>query len=312
MAVKGFGINADAGRLDGNLEVLGHDLEYFQRVGFDYVEMPVHGVGAVLNGRLVPEQVKKIQSLLKRFPFRYTVHAPNPLNLMNFDEEKLHRELFKSSIEFAHAIGAEILVYHCGRYIAEEEFLLPHRRHVIEYEQQELMKRAEVELLREMADFAGERGVIICMENARPYLDGGFYCYGERLDLLVEQVRAINRKNVGITLDLGHAFLAARTYNFDLLEGIKLAKPYIKHLHVHDNFGKPNASYEKKQPELVATGRGDCHMPIGWGMIPFKEIFAMLDTYDGVLMQELRPRYMPYLYEALASARTLAREVGWI
>ncbi|MDP2210556.1 MAG: sugar phosphate isomerase/epimerase [Candidatus Aquicultor sp.] len=309
LTVKGFGINADAGRLDGSLDLLARDLRYFQDIGFDYVEIPVHGVEVVRNGELIPERVREVSKLLKEFSLRYTVHAPNPLNLMDMRELHMHVNLFRSSIKFTHEIGAEVLVYHCGRFMSEEAFLLPEENRSLSPGTMEEMKQAEVGALRDMADYALGFGVEICLENARPYLDGSPYCYGERLDQLVSQVRAVNKGNVGINLDLGHAYLAANYYGFDFIEALELVKPLVRHMHIHDNFGKPSASYERKQPELVAAGRGDCHMPIGWGGIPAAEVFNTLKDYKGVFMQELRPRYMKYCAEILAQAKDMFAQI---
>ncbi|HZD60044.1 MAG TPA: sugar phosphate isomerase/epimerase [Anaerolineae bacterium] len=312
MAIKGFGINADASRLDGDLDLLRRDLRFFEEVGFEYVEIPVHGVDAIRNGQLVTRRVQEVNQLLKRFPFCYTVHAPNPLNLMNLEELNMHKKMLLSSIQFAYAIGSETLVYHCGRYVAEEEFLLPNQPRAITYEMMDTLKQVELEILQELADYAAGLGINICIENARPYLDGSPYCYGEFLDQLVEQVKRINKSNVGINLDLGHAYLASQFYCFDFVDAIESVGPLVRHMHVHDNFGKLNSSFEREQPEMVAAGRGDCHMPIGWGYIPFKKAIAALRNYSGVFMLELRPRYMQYCDEALAQAKELALQAGWI
>lgn len=51
-------------------------------------------------------------------------------------------------------------------------------------------------------------------------------------------------------------------------------------------------------------------MPIGWGEIPYREVFSRLKGYEGVLLLELRPRYRPYYAEALQETRRLAEECG--
>lgn len=74
---------------------------------------------------------------------------------------------------------------------------------------------------------------------------------------------------------------------------------------MHDNFGKPCFSYEKKQHELLAMGRGDLHLPVGFGEIPVAEALAQMPRYTGVLMQEVRPRYQVYCREMLAHMQRL-------
>lgn len=70
MHIEGSGIDAHLPRLDGNLEVLEHDWTLFQRVGFDYVEIPVHGLDAILGGRLHERRVKEVQEIVERLEWR--------------------------------------------------------------------------------------------------------------------------------------------------------------------------------------------------------------------------------------------------
>ncbi|MDK2816893.1 MAG: hypothetical protein PWR22_1522 [Moorella sp. (in: firmicutes)] len=310
MSIKGFGINVDASRLDNNLETLVRDLEYFARLGFEYVEIPVHGVGAMVAGRLLPRRVEEVRRLLARFPLRYTVHGPNPLNLMEAEKLSWQKQALQASLEFAAIIGAEILVYHGGRYLPEECFHLPGRRKNLRAAMKEKMLLQEREALQELAEKAAELQVTIAVENARPYLDGSPYCYAEQLSLLVEQVATVGHARVGITLDVGHAYLAARYYGFAFLEAVARAAPYIRHVHLHDNFGQVSTSLEKKQAELMATGRGDLHLPAGWGEIPLAEVLALLQDYTGVVVHEIRPRYQEWAGMALDLSRELARKAG--
>ncbi|HEY66706.1 MAG: hypothetical protein DRI79_01570 [Chloroflexi bacterium] len=342
MAIKGIGINAHASRLDGSLEILEHDLAHFQRIGFDYVEIPVHGVDAILNGRLNLRQMKRIKEVLARFPrLKYTVHCSNWLNLMEAEEFPLHRSIFEASIDFAGEIEAEILVYHSGKVELGDEYLgqaaftrellsIPDRAFVEERE------RVERETLAELAEIAERKGVTICVENADPRVDeeavwelarrvrvngvdlfyriapGGdiaVYNYGGVLEHLVRQIEVVGRDNVGITLDVGHAYIASIYYGFDFLDAISLAKPFVKHIHAHDNFGKP-AGLDRRQIILVAEGKGDLHMPVGWGGIPYREVFSRLQGYEGIILLELKPRYGPYLEDALLGVRDLLEECG--
>ena len=341
MAIKGIGINAHAERIDGDLEVLAHDLARFQRAGFDYVEIPTHGVDAILNGRLNLRQVKRIKEVLSKFHLQYTVHCSNWLNLMDAEEFELHKSIFQASIDFAGEIGAEILVYHSGRVELGDEYLghaaftrellsLPDQAFILE------RKKVERETLAELADYAQERGVTICVENADPRVDeealwelarrvrvkgvdifyriapGGdiaIYNYGGVIERLVEQVKGVGKENVGITFDFGHAYIASHFYGFDFLASIELAKPLIKHVHVHDNFSRP-AGVERRQIALIAQGKGDLHMPVGWGAIPYREVFSRLKGYDGVVLLELKPRYMAYLEEARQDVQNLLQECG--
>lgn len=304
MKIKGIAINADASRLDGSLEMLRGELDYYARLGFSHVELAPHGAGVMYNGNLHRDRVEELLAVLSEYAFQYTVHGPNPSNLMNLDQLTDERRMFTASLAFTRAIGADVMVYHAGRYLPEEKFLLPDRD-ILTPEKKRVMWETERTLLKEMGDTAAKHGIVIAVENARPYLDASPYCYGEFLNMMSTMMQEVSHPNVGVTLDLGHAYLAARHHGYNLLDGIDSVSPYIRHIHMHDNYGRSCASYEKKQSEMTAAGRGDLHMPIGWGEIPAKDILSRIKNYHGVITLEMRPRYRPYFAEALDNARKL-------
>ena len=93
--------------------------------------------------------------------------------------------------------------------------------------------------------------------------------------------------------------MAAGFYNFDPVEAATNIKELIAHIHVHDNFGDAVHHYEKQQTHQIPFGRGDSHMPVGWGEIPIEEILSTyIDTYHGMFMMELRSRYFSRVKES--------------
>ena len=284
-----IGAKIDEVRIDGDLSRLRRDLEYFAQIGLEAVELPVHGLDAIKNGHLDEVQVAKIKSIIRDFDFTYSVHAPNPLNLMNRDCLEMHLAVFRASLEFALAVNAPVLVYHAGRYIAEETFFINTNRKLSEAGRQHLLAQEKM-LLDELAVAYPE--VTICLENARPYVFHSPYGYAEKIDLLKKQVKEINRGNVKIILDVGHLFMAARYYDFDPITATASIGDLIAHCHVHDNFGYAVYHHEKQQTHQLPFGRGDSHMPVGWGGIPITAILAeFIPTYQGTLLMELRSRY---------------------
>lgn len=275
MNIAGFAFNADAGQIDGNLETLRSVLDLYRRSGISYVEISPHGAGVICGGRIIAERMAALRKLLGAYPFRYTVHGPNPSNLMNLRQPELEKEVFKSSLRFAHELEARVMVYHAGRYIPEEDFLCPGLRQPDEARQKEMWE-SEKEALQEMGDLAATLGVTIGVENARPYPEFSGYCYGVSLSKLARMVREVNHSHVAITLDCGHAYLASCFHSEDLLAGVREVAERVAHIHLHDNFGRPSYSYERKVYENFCMGRGDMHMPIGWGAVPAREIFAQL------------------------------------
>ena len=278
----------------------------------------------------------------------YTVHGLNLLNLMDSRNFKLQKEVFKSGIEFTNAIGGEIFVYHGGKIPLQEEIKgegirqksllkIPSLKNI------KRLKKIEVKTLQELATFAKDLGVTITIENISPELEEETlwelskqfngrtfpysavvpqtpkpvflqevrkYKYGTKIEELVDQVKEIDRDNVGVTLDFGHAYLASKYYHFKFLDSIRLALPYIKHVHIHDCFGKPKVSYEEQDINLIQFGIGDLHMPVGWGEIPYDKIFRLLKNYGGVICLELKPRYKKFYKYSLERVKELVESTS--
>lgn len=279
-------------RVDGNMEHFRRDLDHFQRIGLEAVEIPPHGLDAIRNGYLNADRVSEIRNILRTYDFLYTVHAPNPLNLMDRERAEIHLDVFRASLQFALEINAGIVVYHAGRYIPEETFLAASGFCLTESEKKSLLAR-EAELLGRLAhEFPG---IVICIENARPYRHHSPYCYAEDLYALKAQVSRIRLINVRIALDFGHLYMAARYGKYDPVDAVRETAPWIGHCHIHDNFGDAVYYQEKLQTHQIPFGRGDSHMPVGWGDIPFKEIVgALMPNYSGSLIMELRSRYFEH------------------
>jgi len=303
-----IGAKIDEVRIDGNLQRLRQDLEYFSQAGLAAAELPVHGLDAIKNGRLDRDQLKRIKEIVRNFAGVFSVHAPNPLNLMDSSFPKLHMSVFRASLEFAAEVGAGILVVHPGRYIPEESFPIYGKNDLSEVDKQKLLAR-EAEMLQELS---GEfPDVTICLENARPYRFHSPYCYAENLQLLKEQVEKIKRDNVKINLDFGHLYMAAKFYGFNPVKAASEARKLIAHSHVHDNFGNAVYYHEKQQTHQIPFGKGDAHMPVGWGEIPIPEILSVfLDSYTGMLMMELRGRYFAHTSESKENLEEILTKIS--
>lgn len=298
-----IGTKVDETRIDGNLERLRADLERFAVLDVEAVELPVHGLDAIIHGRLDRQRLAAVKSILRTYGFTYSVHAPNPLNLMDRSLWSLHYRVFRASLEFTAAVGATVLVYHAGRYVPEEAFPIPGDAELTEPDRTALLE-GEADAIRDLADEFPE--VTICVENARPYLYHSPYCYAENPRELLEQVARIGRPNVRVILDIGHLFMAAKHYEFDAVDAAAAMREFISHVHVHDNFGLSIYHHEKQQTHLVPFGRGDAHMPVGWGEIPIGPILgAFVDSYAGLMITELRSRYFEHTAESIGNLRAI-------
>lgn len=303
-----IGSNINEVRVDGSLSALQRDLAAFQTFGLTAAEISIHGLDAVKNGKLDRRRTAEIAAILADFNFSYSTHAPNPLNLMDRNDPELHRDVLLASLEFSSVIGAGCMVYHPGRFLAEEEFGIRGPASFTSPEKQDLLDH-EAEILQQAADSFPD--VIIAMENARPYLHHSPYCYAEQPQELIQQIKRINRSNVQMTLDFGHLHLAARYYDLDPVADVKAAAFCIAHCHVHDNFGRAVYHTEKNQTHQIPFGRGDAHMPVGWGTVPFYDLFAeFIYNYKGLLICELRSRYFAQTGEAVENLCAIFKQFG--
>ena len=302
-----IGSKIDEIRIDGRLDMLRRDLEQFVALDIEAVELPVHGLDAIMHGRLNRSRLAAVKSILQNYGFTYSVHAPNPLNLMDDSLRPLHYQVFRSSLEFTAEIGSAILVYHAGRYVPEEAFSIPGDLQLSDADRASLLD-CEASAIRDLADEFPD--VCICIENARPYLYHSPYCYAENPRELLEQVARIGRPNVRVILDTGHLYMAAKHHHFDTVETAAALRDVIAHAHVHDNFGLSIYHTEKQQTHLVPFGRGDAHMPVGWGEIPIGAILeTFVDSYEGLIITELRSRYFEHTRESIDNLKTILRNL---
>ncbi|HID56942.1 TPA: sugar phosphate isomerase/epimerase [Candidatus Poribacteria bacterium] len=291
-----IGLNIDSRRIDGDLELLRRDLALIKEQGFDVVEIPVNGLDAIVNGTLRRKQVERIKAVLDQFELEYAVHAPNSLNLRDFRYPETHRKVFEACIQFTANIGAEKLIYHQGRLIRWVEEVEEHS--ITEEEAREI----EVEELFELGKMAESEGVLICIENVH-----------SSITHLVRLVRDVGLKSVGITYDFGHSYINSKRIGYDFIKSIHLAKPFIYHTHVNDNFGKGEAEVRVPYIEGMPMGIGDLHLPIGWGAIPYEEVFKAMEGYKGVYVIELDRRFFEDISvvaeEALKNLKGLLKKI---
>lgn len=328
MRISGIGINGDGEHLAGSLAQLAADLRFFEECGFDSVELSVHGLDVISGGRLQRDQLNRVRTIVTDFAFAFTVHAPDQINLAFPQgrergelEPGMDRAVFVASLDFCAAIGAGIMVYHSGLMALHEVAAglgpLPGDEDLAR------AREREVAALRELMPLAAERGVVVAMENRDPHpwevatlRRAGLaeeqlvkYHAGMSVPVLVAQVQAVNHPNLGLTLDLGHLFLAAHQVGFDYLQAIRQAAPHVLHLHVSDNWGRLGGPFDSLN-HRVPFGEGDVHLPPGWGVIPHAEALQQMPDYEGFLILEIRPRFYEHLAAALDTTRAIVRQAA--
>lgn len=235
--------------------------------GFDAVEISLDTFPVVIGGRVCQRWVDALKPALEQHPLVYTAHIGRGLDLRDQNDPALHRDVLLSSLQVCHQLGIGILVLHYEVKSAderiEEQFLEAHRW---------------------AAEAAARHRIRICVENIEV----------ELVEPLVAFIEHASHPQLSLTLDTGHAYLASRYYNFDFLGAVASMAPYLGHVHLNDNTGAFEALRITNRVAYDAMtmgwrrefGKGDIHLPPFYGTIPFDEIFAMLQTYDGIYVCE--------------------------
>lgn len=198
----------------------------------------------------------------------FSVHAPITdlhLGSLNRRIREVTMEEMRYSIQLAREIGAEVVTMHPAPGIlamppgkwSKEEYHLPRTSGNFARQEQFLVRAVQ-----ELADYAPD--LLICLENL--VFPHELYRSPEEMQDLLHKV---NRSNVGITLDVGHATVAGQKP----AEFIHLLADDIFHVHLHDNHG-------------VA----DEHLPLGQGSIDYIGVLQALKNmdYQGIVNFEFR------------------------
>ena len=211
-------------------------IEFASEEGFDFVQLgyeaPLKWVGEVSKDRR-----KRIQTLAKRLGLQVCVHSvANAVNVAgtNSGMRKESLSQIKEAIEFTYDVGAELLTIHPGwkdlygyRY-PDEAYALAIEGHC------------------ELAKVASDYGIRIGIENMPPFWLSFCVEPKEAHDM----IQAVNRENLGLTLDVGHAnLLGAKAIE----EFVTTLNDKIFIIHIHDNDGK------RDQHKVIGEGTIDFH-----------------------------------------------------
>jgi len=278
--MRWIGFSPAVSHLAGRISLLRKDFAELVDLGCTAAEIPALGIDAVVGAKLVPAKVDLLRNVTEAFDLRYSVHAPNNLNLaQRRGSSDLYREMasLRSFIQLAAAIRGKVVVYHCGVRTGEED---------------EGAREQEVEALREIGAYARDQGVVVCVENT-----------GSGIVDVIRQIEAVNSDSVRLALDLGHLFLADQTLGLDYTEEVALAAPWVGHIHINDNLGvegQPNAF-----PVRIMYGETDLHLPPGWGMVPYSQAIAHLTDFEGLWILEVHERFRDHWSECMEVMKNL-------
>ena len=259
--MKNLGICVELRALD-ELDAM---LAKYSRLGYRWVEIPSDKMPLILNGKLCLPWVEKLHAVMAKYDLNYSVHIGRGCDFRDMRNLELMKHVHYATVDLAEKLGATRLVLHF-----EEE---KQNR-----EQEQYIRFA----LRELAAYAADKKVLLCIENIET----------ELTYKVVDFVREINHPNLRMTLDTGHAYLSANYFGTDLLEDVRYASDVVSHIHINDNFGLFDESritnrvkYDSQpMPYRYAFAKGDIHLPIGFGDLPFSAIFEQFNSLENVVL----------------------------
>jgi sugar phosphate isomerase/epimerase len=133
----------------------------------------------------------------------------------------------------------------------------------------ELLEAERETLLAAIEAASGWDGEL-SIETMTGYVSGD-YTYAIWPEQLARQIEAIAHPRVGACIDFGHLFFTSSYFGFDMLDGLARLAPLANHFHVQDLFAA-----EAPHGGSVGLGRGDLHLPPGFGEIPLATYFAAI------------------------------------
>jgi len=216
---------------------------------------------------------------LKSLGTKFSIHGP----YNSYPNEAKNLEVMRRSFAIAADLDAKFMVFHCD---------------VVKGDYRDAMLKA-VDSLKKYCRLASDFSVTLLMENmVREKSNDRIGVLPREVLMVVEMV---NEDNLKVCLDVGHANLSANHYDFDLLDFVKILRPYICHLHIHDNKGVP---------PVVDEALGDQHLPVGKGTIDYPKVLGALSgsPVRGIVLELLpssSPR--PDALESISIVRELVR-----
>jgi sugar phosphate isomerase/epimerase len=291
-------------------------------MGFALVEIGPAPFTVILDGEIQPRQLGSLLAVVRSSGLRFSVHGLGRLNLAYDPRHDLCRRIMRAQIELCRAVGASRLVYHSGLQ-ALDGVRTGLCRTLLSAEELEEGARREAAALRELGRSAADAGVVIAVENLDPHSwehqlirqfdlpasDIDRHLARLRIGPIVRQLEAIDHPNVGMTFDIGHLYLAAHDLGFPFLEAVSEAAPWVRHIHLSDNFGRLDVGYPDEM-ERRPYGEADLHLPPGWGSIPFRDVLALLPDYRGDIILEIEQGFEGSLAEARSTVRGILAAPG--
>lgn len=245
---------------DGRWGFSNAEYEILKKYGFDFVDFGAADTDTELYGMDEDAALSLMREIKARHdglgikiwqmhgPWRYPPRDAT-------DEERAERlDKMKRAVLLAECADCRYLVVHP---------LMPDMEDLV-HDCADETYRINLSFMRELADFAAEHAVVICLENM-PMRD---LSLAKPLDILAF-VREIDSPNFKICLDSGHVAVFS---GLSPAEALLSLGDYVKVLHIHDN-----------------DGIADRHRDPGQGIIDWQAFAGALETidFDGVFSLEV-------------------------
>ena len=233
-----------------------HTLDQIHQVGalgYPFAEI------SLLEPSQVEAQLEEMARLKTVYEMSYIAHYPNegnPFDVTTLKEQFVPK--MKQLLDLTHTLDIHKGTIHFwidSRWAAPE------------------VVSDKIDLLKDLVAYAGQRDIVLCIENLT-----------ERYDSFMKAFDAI--EDLRMTLDIGHAqLLASENTSFKFIEYVF---EKIEHVHVHDNFGGTSV-------------KDDLHLALGEGIIDYPAIFTCLREkgYDSTITMEVKPPDMKQTKEAI-------------
>ena len=189
------------------------------------------------------EQVQRAGITLREMGMRtISMHAPSSVGDLSSPDERLRNETVlqcQKALDAAMLMGAQIVTFHPASIEGEAS-------------ESHLRWPSLDETLRDLSGYAEDRDIRITIENfPSPF-------FGDQPKELYDRVASLDLPNVGMCLDIGHAYVGGH-----IPEIITQLGERVFSIHASDN-----------------RGRVDEHLPPGQGYVPWEAVFQQLKTID--------------------------------
>ena len=240
------------------------DSKYDLHSSLNFLEKKVKYVELVCDGNLNVMEDENIH-IPELYNLKYTLHCPlSDLNLSSFREKiRLNALNFVEDIlKTADSVNGDVIVLHPGYCIFKYDY--------------EKSLNSFIKSLYGLNNLQREYSTKITIENMPSY---SMFMFRKPINEIME-----NLGNIGITFDIGHAFLNNNIEDFLEKEIIKK----IIHTHIHDN-----------------NGVFDEHLCIGKGKIPFKKHTKKIKKIKGIKMIEMQNKSFEELDDCIENLKNL-------